>query len=89
MAAPLRSGLGLIVKVVRDWLPAILGLAITTGSRRSCSCKSSTSVQFYTANLLLFNRFMLLLPALIVGLLHALPDQEPGTGRAGRAVRGR
>ena len=79
---PARSGLGLIMKVVRDWLPAILGLAITTGIAPLLFLQILYKRQFYTANLLLFNRFMLLLPALIVGLLHALPDQEPRPGRA-------
>ena len=60
-----RSGLGLIVKVVRDWLPAILGLAITTGIAPLLFLQILYKRQFYTANLLLFNRFMLLLPALI------------------------
>jgi hypothetical protein len=62
---PGRSGLGLIVKVVRDWLPAILGLAITTGIAPLLFLQILYKRQFYTANLLLFNRFMLLLPALI------------------------
>jgi hypothetical protein len=63
---PARSGLGLILKVVRDWIPAILGLAITTGIAPLLFLQILYKQQFYTANLLLFNCFMLLLPALIV-----------------------
>ena len=53
------------MKVVRDWLPAILGLAITTGIAPLLFLQILYKRQFYTANLVLFNRFMLLLPALI------------------------
>jgi hypothetical protein len=63
---PARSGLGLILKVVRDWLPAALGLAITTGIAPLLFLQILYQRQFYTANLLLFNLFVLLLPALIV-----------------------
>ena len=58
-----RSGLGLILKVVRDWLPAVLGLAITAGVAPLLFLQILYKHDFYTANLLLFNRFMLLLPA--------------------------
>ena len=80
---PTRSGLGLILKVVRDWLPAILGLAITTGIAPLLFLQILYKHQFYTANLLLFNRFMLLLPALIVAYYMLYLDQEPRSGRAG------
>jgi hypothetical protein len=60
------SGLGQIARVIRDWLPAVLGLAITTGIAPLLFLQILYKRQFYTANLLLFNRFMLLLPALIV-----------------------
>ena len=63
---PTRSGLGLILKVVRDWLPAVVGLAITTGFAPLLLMQILYKRQFYTANLLLFNLIMLLLPALIV-----------------------
>jgi hypothetical protein len=63
---PGRSGLGLIMKAVRDWLPAMLGLAITAGIAPLLFLQILYQREFYTANLLLFNRFMLLLPALIL-----------------------
>jgi hypothetical protein len=65
-ASQRRSGLGLILNVVRDWLPAVLGLAITAGVAPLLFVQILYKHDFYTANLLLFNRFMLLLPALIV-----------------------
>jgi cytochrome bd ubiquinol oxidase subunit I len=61
-----RSGLGMISKVVRDWLPAILGLAITAGIAPLLFVQILYKHLFYTANLLLFNRFVLLLPVFIV-----------------------
>jgi hypothetical protein len=63
---PARSGLGLILKVVRDWLPAVLGLAITTGIAPLLFLQILYKHRFYTATLLLSDQFMLLLPALIV-----------------------
>jgi len=56
----------IVADIVRDWLPAILGLAITTGIAPLLFLQILYKRQFYTANLLLFHRFMLLLPALIV-----------------------
>jgi hypothetical protein len=85
---PGRSSLRLIVKVVRDWLPAILGLAITAGIAPSLFLQILYKHQFYTANLLLFNSFMLLLPALFTAysLLYLIKSQLL-TGR-GSALRG-
>ncbi len=62
---PARSGVGLIMKVVRDWLPAVLGLAITTGIAPLLFLQILYKRQFYTTNLLLFVPFMLIMPALI------------------------
>ena len=82
------------MKVVRDWLPAVLGLAITTGIAPLLFVQILYKRQFYTANLLLFNRFMLLLPALIVAYYmlylvksHALAGAGTDGPRAG-GVRG-
>jgi hypothetical protein len=72
-----RSGLGLILKVVRDWLPAVLGLAITTGIAPLLFLQVLYKRQFYTANLLLYNLFMLLVPAFIVayGMLYLIKSR--------------
>jgi hypothetical protein len=77
---PIRSGLGLILKVVRDWLPAILGLAITAGIAPLLFLQILYKRQFYTANLLSFKCFMLLLPALIAAyyLLYLIKSHALG-----------
>jgi hypothetical protein len=80
---PNRSGVGLIVKVLRDWMPAMLGLAITAGIAPLLFLQVLYRRAFYTANLLLFHRFMLLLPALIAAyyllyLIKSRPLVERG-----------
>ena len=56
----------------------MLGMAITTGIAPLLFLQILYKRQFYTANLLLFNRFMLLLPALIVAyyLLYLIKSQR-------------
>jgi hypothetical protein len=58
--APLRDTL-------RDWLPFALSAAITAGVAPLLFIQILYKKAFYTANLLLFHRWMALLPALIVG----------------------
>jgi hypothetical protein len=74
---PSRSGLGLIVRVLRDWMPAMLGLAITAGIAPLLFLQVLYRRAFYTANLLLFHRFMFLLPSLIAAyyLLHVIKSR--------------
>jgi hypothetical protein len=85
---PLRSGLGLILKVIRDWLPAVLGVAITAGIAPLLFLQILYKRQFYTANLLLFNRFMLLLPALIVAYYMLYIVKSHALAARGPMVRG-
>jgi hypothetical protein len=63
---PSRSGLGLIVKLVRDCLPAMLGLVVITGIAPLLVLQILYKRQFYTASLLLTNSFMPVLPAIIL-----------------------
>jgi hypothetical protein len=85
--SPPRSGLSLIVAILRDWMPAMLGLAITAGVGPLLFLQVLYRHAFYTANLLLFHRFMLLLPALIVAYyLLYLVKSRPLAAR-GAAVR--
>jgi hypothetical protein len=84
----LGSGLGLIESVLRDWLPAILGLAITTGVAPFLFLQILYKRQFYTANLLLFNRFMLVLPALIVACSMLYLLKGPALAARGVLLRG-
>jgi hypothetical protein len=83
-----RSGLGLIQQVVRDWLPAVLGAAITTGVAPLLFLQILYKREFYTANLLLFNRFMMLVPALILAyyMLYLLKSQA--LAKRGALARG-
>lgn len=62
-----------IADLLRDWLPFALSAAITAGIAPLLFIQILYKKAFYTANLLLFHRWMLILPALIVGfyLLYA------------------
>jgi hypothetical protein len=73
-----QAGSNLLAEVLRDWLPAVLGLAITTGIAPLLFLQILYQQAFYTANLLLFHRFMLLLPALIVAyyMLYLLKSKR-------------
>ncbi len=72
-----RSGLGLILKVVRDWLPAIFALAVTTGIAPLLCLQILYKRQFYTAESLIFHLWMLVLPALITAfcMLYLIKSQ--------------
>ena len=74
---PVRSGLGLISQVVRDWLPAVLGLTVVTGIAPLLFVQILYTRQFYTANQFLFNRFVMLLPVLFVAcfMLYLVKSQ--------------
>jgi hypothetical protein len=88
-SGPRRPEPGLIVRVLRDWMPAILGLAITTGIAPLLFLQVLYPRAFYTANLLLSPRFLLLLPALIVAcsLLYLIKSRLLGArGPAARAA---
>jgi hypothetical protein len=52
---------------LRDWMPFALGAAITAGVAPLLFVQILYQQHFYTANLLLFNRWMFILPALIIG----------------------
>ena len=58
-----RSAVGdRIADSIRDWLPFVLGLAITFGVGPLLFVQMLDGPAFYTANLLLSHRFMALLP---------------------------
>ncbi|MCO6438269.1 MAG: hypothetical protein J5J06_14335 [Phycisphaerae bacterium] len=63
-----------ISKVLRDWMPFAVGATITAGVAPLLFIQILYRYSFYTANLLLFNRWMSILPVLIVGfyLLYLL-----------------
>jgi hypothetical protein len=58
---------GTIRDTLVDWLPFAVGLAITAGVAPLLFLQILYEKSFYTANLLLFHRWMLIVPALIVG----------------------
>ena len=57
-----------LATTVRDWLPSAISSAITAGIAPLLFVQIVYQKSFYTANLLLFNRWMLLLPALIIAI---------------------
>ncbi|MFM1867053.1 MAG: hypothetical protein RL591_461 [Planctomycetota bacterium] len=69
--------------VVRDWLPSAVSGAITAGIAPLLFVQIVYQKSFYTANLLLFNRWMLLLPALIVAIyaLYVVKAHKFARGR--------
>ncbi len=56
-----------LVDLLREWLPFMLSAAITAGVAPLLFIQILYQRAFYTANLLLFHRWMAILPALIVG----------------------
>jgi len=67
----------LLARTLRDWLPFILSAAITAGIGPLLFIQILYKESFYTANLLLFHRWMAILPLLIIGfyLLYLLKSQ--------------
>lgn len=55
------------LRLLADWLPAMLSGAITAGVAPLLLVQILYQKEFYTANLLLFHRWMAILPVLIVG----------------------
>jgi hypothetical protein len=72
--------------VLRDWMPFALSAAITAGVAPLLFIQILYKHNFYTANLLLFHRWMAILPVLIVGfyLLYVLRSRTVG-GRSATA----
>jgi hypothetical protein len=56
-----------VTSILVDWLPAMLSGAITAGVAPLLFLQILYRQSFYTANLLLFHRWMAILPVLIVG----------------------
>jgi hypothetical protein len=68
---------GELGSIIQDWLPFSLGLAITAGVAPLLFLQILYQPLFYTANLLLFHRWMLIVPTLIFGfyLLYVLKSE--------------
>lgn len=72
-----------LADTLRDWLPFMLSSAITAGVAPLLFVQVLYETQFYTANLLLFYRWLLILPALVVGfyLLYVQKSKRVATWR--------
>ncbi|MCG8421016.1 MAG: hypothetical protein MJE77_24100 [Proteobacteria bacterium] len=56
-----------VAHILRDWLPFALGGAITAGVAPLLFLQILYKESFYTANLLLFHRWMAMIPVLMIG----------------------
>jgi hypothetical protein len=56
-----------VAELARDWLPFALGAAITAGVAPLLFVQILYQERFYTSNLLLFHRWMAVVPVLVVG----------------------
>lgn len=73
--------------VLRDWMPAMLSGAITAGVAPLLFVQILYKPNFYTANLLLFHRWMSILPVLIVGFYGLYLLKTQWLDRRGPALR--
>jgi len=76
-----------LASVVRDWLPSSVSGAVTAGIAPLLFVQIVYQKSFYTANILLFNRWMALLPALIVAVYAMYAVKAHGEGRAAFLAR--
>ncbi|MGL6073538.1 MAG: hypothetical protein ACRC8S_05170 [Fimbriiglobus sp.] len=60
-------GHGGSTKILKEWMPLMLSGAITAGVAPLLFVQILYKQEYYTANLLLFNRWMAILPVLIIG----------------------
>jgi hypothetical protein len=79
----IRSGSGLIQKVVCDWLPPVLGLAIATAIAPLLFVQVLYRREFYAASQLLFIRSLLLVLALTIAFLLLYLLRRPTSGGRG------
>jgi hypothetical protein len=89
IATAAGRGRGPVASLLRDWLPFGLGAAITAGVAPLLFVQVLYQERFYTANLLLFHRWMAIVPVLIVGfyaLYLGKSERVAGWGRAGRTA---
>jgi hypothetical protein len=73
-----------VARVLRDWLPFGLGAAITAGVAPLLFLQILYKENFYTANLLLFHRWMAVVPVLIVGFYLLYLAKSEAVERWGR-----
>lgn len=73
---------------VRDWLPSAASGAVTAGIAPLLFVQLVYQKAFYTANLLLFNRWMAILPVLIAAIyaMYLVKAKHRATSRAARTA---
>lgn len=76
-----------LTDTLRDWLPLFLSAAITAGVAPLLFIQILYRDSFYTANLLLFHRWMSILPVLIVGFYLLYVLKTSWFSRQGVAVK--
>jgi len=76
-----------LATVVRDWMPSAVSAAVTAGIAPLLFVQIVYQRSFYTANILLFNRWMALLPALIVAVFAMYVVKAHGAGGASNGAR--
>ena len=81
----------IVAPILRDWLPFALGTAITAGVAPLLFLQVLYKEHFYTANLLLFYRWLAVVPVLIAGfyLLYLQKSQTAARLPAARAENSR
>lgn len=72
--------------LLRDWLPFALGAAITAGVAPLLFVQILYRQGFYTANLLLFHRWMVVVPVLVIGFYLLYLGKSQVAERWGRAA---
>ncbi|MBK8270147.1 MAG: hypothetical protein IPK83_18360 [Planctomycetes bacterium] len=80
---PADTGNATISSILRDWMPFAVSAAITMGVAPILFVQILYKENFYTANLLLFHRWMSIVPVLIVGfyLTYLLKSNKLATGQ--------
>jgi len=73
--------IGTAAALLRDWMPFALSAAITAGVAPLLFVQILYQERFYTANLLLFHRWMSILPVLIVGFYALYLLKRPSAPR--------
>ena len=84
---PVQASRRVVPDIVADWLPFALGAAITAGVAPLLFIQILYKQSFYTANLLLFHRWMILLPVLIVGFYLLYLGKTPRMATLPRGVQ--
>ena len=76
-----------VAGVLRDWLPFALGAAITAGVAPLLFVQVLYQESFYSANLLLFHRWMAVVPVLMLGFYLLYLNKSPLAARWSKAAQ--